>query len=1000
MKPRPTIFLSGVSHEFGSFRDAVENEIQMKGCFAENQSSFPPDYRTVEEMLRRKLQDADAVIHIVGFRFGAEPNKRPADAPRRSYTQMEFEIAREMKKPIYVFLSGDVSVRDKPKPTEKAEDAETMALQLAHRDSVQKTNYLYYFFRDKAELCKLAAEIPPVQAADFRADISRIIKYAPAQLIGRDHELRLLTDAWAKVRKAESPRPHVLTFVALGGEGKTSLVAKWAADLAYQNWPGCDGVFAWSFYSQGTREQTQASSDSFLKEALTFFGDAEMAGSARGGYDKGRRLAQLVGERRALLILDGLEPLQYAPTSPTPGELKDQGLAALLKGLAATNNGLCVVTTRYSIPDLRAYWQTTAPEHELKSLSMEAGVDLLKKLGVKGTQREFEELVDDVEGHALTLNLLGGFLKRAFKGDIRQRDRVKFEKANEKIQGGHAFRAMAAYEEWLLQGGDEGRREVAILRLLGLFDRPVDAGCISALRGESIPDLTEAIVGLEEDDWEFSLTGLEDAKLLTVNRDAAGTLLSLDAHPLLREYYGERLRKHHPEAWRAAHRRLYEHLFETTKEGDEPALEDLQPLYQAVAHGCQAGLYQEVYQKLYYARIWRGEYYSVNELGAFGADLGAVACFFEQPWSGIFPGINEGTQAVLLNAVASWLRALGRLTEALEPMGEGMEFAAKRQDWTNAATGAGNLSELELTLGEVAEAVAKAEQSVTYADRSDDAFQWQTGRTILADSLHHAGRRAEAETRFREAEQMQAEREPEYPLLYSWASFRYCDLLLATPERAAWQAILEWGNLSPFFNLGELSSSEARQALGGKSRDQSPHSKALRAICERAAQTLEWVKPQNWLVDIALDYLTMGRASFYAAILESRDSHLPTATSHVTAAVKGLHRASQQQWTPAGLLTDAWLRVLQDDAAHACADLDEAWEIAERGPMRLYMADIHLHRARLFHGVTPYPWNTDANGKPRGPKDDLAAARKLIKQCGYWRRKEELEDAEAAAKNW
>jgi hypothetical protein len=62
--------------------------------------------------------------------------------------------------------------------------------------------------------------------------------------------------------------------------------------------------------------------------------------------DKGRRLARLVGERRSLFILDGLEPLQYAPTSPTPGELKDQGLAALLKGLAANNNGPTVLTTR------------------------------------------------------------------------------------------------------------------------------------------------------------------------------------------------------------------------------------------------------------------------------------------------------------------------------------------------------------------------------------------------------------------------------------------------------------------------------------------------------------------------------------------------------------------------------------------------------------------------------------------------------------------------------
>jgi len=220
--------------------------------------------------------------------------------------------------------------------------------------------------------------------AEFQADISRIIKYAPAELIGREAETKLLSDAWAKVHRAESPRPHVLTFVALGGEGKTSLVAKWAAELAGQDWPGCDAVFAWSFYSQGTRDQAVASSDVFLKEALTFFGDAAMAGSAQGAFDKGRRLAQLVGERRALLILDGVEPLQYAPTSPTPGELKDQGLAALLKALAATSHGLCAVTTRHSIPDLCAYWQTTAPEVKLLRLPKEAGVALLKKLGVKG----------------------------------------------------------------------------------------------------------------------------------------------------------------------------------------------------------------------------------------------------------------------------------------------------------------------------------------------------------------------------------------------------------------------------------------------------------------------------------------------------------------------------------------------------------------------------------------------------------------------------------------
>jgi hypothetical protein len=94
---------------------------------------------------------------------------------------------------------------------------------------------------------------PPIPA-----DISRIIKYAPAQLIGREAETRRLNEAWAKAQNNEMQRPHVLTFVAVGGEGKTSLMAKWAADLAYQNWVGCDAAFAWSFYSQGAREEAHS----------------------------------------------------------------------------------------------------------------------------------------------------------------------------------------------------------------------------------------------------------------------------------------------------------------------------------------------------------------------------------------------------------------------------------------------------------------------------------------------------------------------------------------------------------------------------------------------------------------------------------------------------------------------------------------------------------------------------------------------------------------------
>ena len=181
-----------------------------------------------------------------------------------------------------------------------------------------------------------------------------------------------------------------------------------------------------------------------------------MASSAAGTFDKGRWLAQLVGERRALFILDGLAPLQYALTSPTAGELKDQGLAALLKGLATNSHGLCVVTTRYDVTDLRAFSGKTEREEKLTRLSTEAGVALLQSLDVRGSLRktipaeqplwnEYEKLVEDAKGQALTLNLLGSFLRDAHAGDIRRRDLIKLEEADVEEQGGHVFRVMDAY---------------------------------------------------------------------------------------------------------------------------------------------------------------------------------------------------------------------------------------------------------------------------------------------------------------------------------------------------------------------------------------------------------------------------------------------------------------------------------------------------------------------------------------------------------------------------
>jgi hypothetical protein len=371
-------------------------------------------------------------------------------------------------------------------------------------------------------------------------------------------------------------------------------------------------------------------------------------------HDRGARLADLIRKERSLLVLDGVEPLQYPPGRPEiEGRLKDPGLAALLKGLAAGNPGLCVATTRVRIADL-AGSPNTAPQIPLEELEPGAAVALLRQLGVKGRESELRAAVEEFQGHALTLTLLGNFLRRAHGGDVRKRREIDLHRADEK-QGGHASRVIAAYARWLGEGP-----ELAILRLLGLFDRPAEAAALKALRATPpIPGLTELLVALSHEDWNFATATLRDHSLLAASDPREPE--TLDAHPLVRAYFAEELESHRPDAWQESNRRLYEYLLKAAP--DLPGtLEAMQPLYTAVVHGCRAGRQQEAMAEVYQRRILRrNEHFSWRRFGAFGSELTVLAGFFDRPWKWPSVRLTVADQAFVLNAAAFLLHALGRL---------------------------------------------------------------------------------------------------------------------------------------------------------------------------------------------------------------------------------------------------------------------------------------------------------------------------------------------------
>lgn len=437
---------------------------------------------------------------------------------------------------------------------------------------------------------------------------------------GRDKVLADLDGLWADALADKAKRPRIVSLVAIGGAGKTTVASRWSqALLARDGHGGVERYFDWSFYSQGTRTegdnaraQTAADATVFVAAALKFFGDPDLADSPAPAWDKGARLAELIAQYRTLVILDGLEPLQHPP-GPQQGELKDDALRALFAGLQSAGRGLCLVTAREPIADLATTHDSTTPKWRLDHLTDASGAAVLRGHGVIGPQAELETASREVKGHALTLGFMGRYLRLAFDPpDIARHDCFGFgdadKETSEVTEGkGHAFRVIATYERWFESAGRHV--EAAILRLLGLFDHPATPDCVAALcAAPAIPGLTEPLVGLGERQWNTALQRLRDLDLIetaewmpvkvsgygekearaemaaghqgfttklgppqpfTTPHSALVVRHSLDAHPLLREYFDARLKERGSAP--AAHARLYEHLCASVPTGPRAA---------------------------------------------------------------------------------------------------------------------------------------------------------------------------------------------------------------------------------------------------------------------------------------------------------------------------------------------------------------------------------------------------------------------------------------------
>ncbi len=796
------------------------------------------------------------------------------------------------------------------------------------------------------------------------------------RLVGRDAELETIDKAWLNARI------NILSLVAEGGAGKSALVNEWINRLQAYDYPSAEAVLGWSFFSQGPSESA-TSAEEFLDWALERLG---LKAATNAATDKADAIAEAMMRRRVLLLLDGIEPLQHGP-GPQVGRLKDFGMRVLLRRFAATPpgaaHGLIVLTSRLSVQDIAGWKEDSAPVVDVGQLSNEAGAALLRDNGVEGAAVELRAAAHEFGGHPLALGLLASFLSETQGGNVRRRDQIRgLLSDTDNVGHDHAIRVMESYERKWLVGQPV---LLAIMHMVGLFDRPASGDCLHALRTQPIIEgLNDLIIKLGDGEWRRAIRRLREVRLLAPPDPAAPD--ALDAHSLVREWFGEHLRQTNKEAWKVAHGRLYEHLRDTTHEGTMPTLEGLGPLYQAIAHGCRAGLYKNALEEIYVDRICLKDsdgtiiFYSKIRLGAYGNDLAAISWFFEGKQKLPVQTLNPADQAWVLSELASCLVEQRRLSEALPVRRQLLDLAVAQNDWHRAANRASNLSQAEFLEGNVDAAVLAAMQAIEFADLLDankiDKVLYEK-EVLQICSLHNA-----ASAFLARGSYLECERNIIAARGFSNAEEKLTLTIFDTLQFDLMMAKDDWSGAAQI----------AKQMTDGS-----------------AAETP---------LLHAYTSMTLGRILLASALLRENGQPQfstrpnPLTICNLIETAIDVFRSMSQADLLLGLIARAKLCRNMGDWEGAARDLDEVKENAEPGPMKLYLCDIAIERARLalakIEAFAPLnelvddsslqlerPNQAECLSLRERATEQLLVAADYIDQCGYHRRDNELRELQA-----
>jgi hypothetical protein len=587
------VFLSSTGRDLKAHRQKAFDAIQGLGMHCVRMEDFHGPALKIEDFDDARVAECNLFVIIIGHVHGTCPDGRAA-----SYTELEYDKAVALGKPIFLFLAPE----DFPLPASLIESDAKRAAQRAFRERAVK-GVIRNTFTSADDLAKQIPQAifnwknsprPSAQPGAFLPlpPQPNFVHPYPLQrnFTGRVRERRMLTE-W--LRRGSS----VLSLAAIGGMGKSALTWAWVQrDLLGLPLPGIsadgsedcrvsepvrpEGVLWWSFYEE------KASFGAFAREAFRYASEGKAA--PESAYDLLRGLAALLAQKRLLLVLDGFERelRAYATLNaayegdgaPEDADLRaciDPRAGDFLEWIASVSMGSRVlITTRLHPMELDGL--AGCEQENLDALDPEDAVHFFHAQGVKGTRAEILEACAPYGYHPLALRLLAGLIAK----DRRQPGEVAVARLHPVTAG-----LMGRRKHHILQVAydamEQSKRD--LLSRFAAFRSPMSYEALSALN--PFKSETEFNNGLDE---------LTDRGLLLFDN-----LARYDLHPVVRQHAYDRLADKG-----GVHSRLRDY-FATVPSLEAAKIEsvdDLSTLIELYHHTLRSGQYDEAF-KLYRDRL-------------------------------------------------------------------------------------------------------------------------------------------------------------------------------------------------------------------------------------------------------------------------------------------------------------------------------------------------------------------------------------------------------------